>query len=164
MKKTVHQKYIKRSTRLGLCSSCMKANSCPRSRGVPTKNQRRRGSGPCLLWWDLDKSRHIVPTALLVRVQCFRKDLYTSFRAKHKSYRPLDDQWVILSTSNAFYYFQTRRDEIRFAFDPPCFVNYITVYDWVRDILEKNILPNLDKNSEYDLKNFPKVLQSLWYL
>ena len=44
--------------------------------GVPTNNQRRRRSGPCRLWGGLDKARHIVPTALLVRVQCFRKSLH----------------------------------------------------------------------------------------
>ena len=44
--------------------------------GVPTNNQRGRRSGPCRLWGGLDKARHIVPTALLVRVQCFRKSLH----------------------------------------------------------------------------------------
>ena len=43
---------------------------------VPTNNQRGRRSGPCRLWEGLDKARHIVPTALLVRVQCFRKGLH----------------------------------------------------------------------------------------
>ena len=43
--------------------------------GVQTNNQRGRRSGPCRLWGGLDKARHIVPTALLVRVQCFRKSL-----------------------------------------------------------------------------------------
>ena len=42
----------------------------------PTNNQRGRGSWPCLFVGSLKKTRHIVPTALLVRVQCFRKDLY----------------------------------------------------------------------------------------
>ena len=37
---------------------------------VPTNNQRERGSKVCLLWGGLNKSHHIVPTALLVRVQC----------------------------------------------------------------------------------------------
>ena len=37
--------------------------------GVPTNNQRGQRSGPCRLWGGLDKARHIVPTALLVRVQ-----------------------------------------------------------------------------------------------
>ena len=44
-----------------------------RAEGVPTYNQRGQRSGPCRLWGGLDKARHIVPTALLVRVQCFRK-------------------------------------------------------------------------------------------
>ena len=50
-------------------------------------------------------------------------------RAKHKTHCPLDDRWVMLTTSKAFYYFRARRDEIRNAFDPPKFVDYITVED-----------------------------------
>ena len=44
--------------------------------GVPTDNQKGRRAGPCRLCGGLDKARHIVPTALLVRVQCFRKGPY----------------------------------------------------------------------------------------
>ena len=40
-------------------------------------------------------------------------------RAKHNNYRPLDDHWIILTTSKAVHYFRARRDEIRSAFDPP---------------------------------------------
>ena len=36
-------------------------------------------------------------------------------RAKHKTYSPLHDHWVMLT---AFHYFGARRDEIRFVFDP----------------------------------------------
>ena len=36
---------------------------------------------------------------------------------KHKVYCPLDDQWVILSASNAFYFFRARRNKIYGAFD-----------------------------------------------
>ena len=39
--------------------------------------------------------------------------------AKHKTYRPLDDHWAILSTLEGVDYFRARRDEIRFKFDPP---------------------------------------------
>ena len=39
--------------------------------------------------------------------------------AKHKTYCPVDDQWVILSSSKAFNYFLTRRDESRCVFEPP---------------------------------------------
>ena len=35
------------------------------------------------------------------------------------TYHPLDDHWVILSTSKAFEYFRARGDEIVFTFDPP---------------------------------------------
>ena len=37
--------------------------------GVPTNNQSGRRSGPCSIWGGLDKVRHIVHTALLVRVR-----------------------------------------------------------------------------------------------
>ena len=44
--------------------------------GVPTNNQRRRKSGHCRLGGGFYKARHIVPTALLVRVQRSRKRMY----------------------------------------------------------------------------------------
>ena len=44
--------------------------------GVPTNNQRGQRSGPCRLCGGLDKARHIVPTGLFVRVQCFWKGSY----------------------------------------------------------------------------------------
>ena len=55
--------------------------------GVPTNNQRGQRSGPCRLWGGLGKARHIVPTTLLVRVQCFRKGLYKAVQGP--STRPL---------------------------------------------------------------------------
>ena len=55
--------------------------------------------------------------------------------AKHKTYSHLDDRWVILTTSKAFHYFRARQDEIRFAFDPPKFVDKITVEHRVSDSL-----------------------------
>ena len=38
------------------------------------------------------------------------------------TYSPLDDRWVILSTTKAFIYFWTRQDEIRRAIDAPYIV------------------------------------------
>ena len=55
--------------------------------------------------------------------------------AEHKTYSPLDDGWVILTTSKAFHYLRARRDEIRFAFDPPKFVDKITIEGRVSDSL-----------------------------
>ena len=52
-------------------------------------------------------------------------------RAKHKTFSPLEDRWVILTSSKAFDYFRAWRDEIRFAFYPPLFVDKITVQDRV---------------------------------
>ena len=67
-----------------LCSTRLEASWGPRTEGVPTNNQRGWGSGPCLLWGGLDKSRH-----LLVRVQCFKKDLYRLKAAEGQSTRPI---------------------------------------------------------------------------
>ena len=60
---------------------------------------------------------HIFPTALIVRVQRFRNDLYKAVKGSSTIpvHSPLDDRWVILTTSNAFHYFRARRDEIGFA-------------------------------------------------
>ena len=70
--------------------------------GVPTNNQRGRRSGPCRLLGGLDKARHIAPTALLVRVQCFRKGLYKA--VKGPSTRP-----IVLSMINGSYCRRRRR-------------------------------------------------------
>ena len=47
------------------------------------------------LWWALDRARHIVPTALLIRVQCFRKGLYKTVEGP--STRPI----VLLMTNGS---------------------------------------------------------------
>ena len=54
-------------------------------------------------------------------------------RTKHKAYSPLDDHWVILTMSKLFHYFRARRDEIRFTYDPPKFLDKITVEERVSD-------------------------------
>ena len=59
-----------------LCSARLEASLGLMAEGVPTNNQRGRRSGPCRLGGGFDKARHIVPTALLVRVQFLRKGLY----------------------------------------------------------------------------------------
>ena len=70
-----NQKYLVTSIKVGCATRSLYASSGPKAEGVPTINQRGRRSGPCRLWGGLDKARHIVPTALLVRVQRFRNDL-----------------------------------------------------------------------------------------
>ena len=65
------------SIKVGCATSSLYASSGPKAEGVLTYNQRGRGSGgPCCLCGGLDKARHIVPTAFLVRVQRLRNDLY----------------------------------------------------------------------------------------
>ena len=82
-----YQKYLLTSIKVDCAMRSLYASSGPKAEGVPTNNQRERGSGPCRLWWGLDKARHIVPTALLVRVQRFRNDLYKV--VKGPSTRPI---------------------------------------------------------------------------
>ena len=78
IKNSTSKKDIETSTRVAMPPPPPRlvASPGPRTKGVPTYNQSGRGSGPCLLWGGLDKSRHIVPTTLLVKVQCFMKNLY----------------------------------------------------------------------------------------
>ena len=49
---------------------------------------------------EIWKTQSIVPTALLFRVQHFRKCMYKT--EEHSTNSPLDDDWVVLSTSKAF--------------------------------------------------------------
>ena len=151
----VYQKYLVTSIKEGCATRSLYASSGPKAEGVPTNNQRRRGSGPCRLWGGLDKPRHIVPTALFVRVQRFKNGCK---RAEHKTYSPLDDRLVILTTSKAFHYFRARRYEIRFAFDPPKFVNKITVEDRVSDSLWNIILKRYFTKFGQKFRVWPKEL------
>ena len=64
--------------------------------GVPTNNQRGQRSGPCRLCGGLNKARHVVPTALLVRMQCFRKGLY-------KTVEGLSTRPMVISIINGLY-------------------------------------------------------------
>ena len=111
----VYQKYLATSIKVGCATRSLYASSGPKAEGVPTNNQRGRGSGPCRLWGGLDKARHIVPTALLVRVQRFRNDLYKA--VKGPSTRP-----IVLSMIAGSYWRRRRRftifepDEMKFAF------------------------------------------------
>ena len=65
----VCQKYLVTSIKVDLSTHSLYASSSPKAEVVPTNNQRGRWSRPCRLWGGLDKARHIVPTALFVRVQ-----------------------------------------------------------------------------------------------
>ena len=82
-----YQKYIGTSIKVGCVTRSLYASSGSKAEGVPINNQREWGSGPCRLWGGLHKARHIVPIALLVRVQCLRNDLYKA--VKGPSTRPI---------------------------------------------------------------------------
>ena len=79
-------------------------------------------------------------------------------RAEHKTYSPLGARWVILTTSKAFHYFRARRDEIRFAFDPPKFIDKITVEDRVSDSLWYIILKRYFTEFGQKFRVWPKEL------
>ena len=89
----VYQKYIWTSIKVG-CDT--HASAGLQAEGVPTNNQRGRGSGPCCLRGDLDKARHIVPTALFVRVQRLRNDL-------HKAVKGPSTRLIVLSMITGSY-------------------------------------------------------------
>ena len=98
--------------------------------GVLTNNQRGRRAGPCRLWGGLDKARHIVPTALLVRVQCFRKGLY-------KAVEGPNTRLIALLMINGSYCRRLRRltifepDEMKLLTNPKifCTVTFISFHD-----------------------------------
>ena len=83
----VYQKYLVTYITVGCATCSLHASSGPKTKGVPTNNQRGQGSAPCRFWWGLDKASHIVLTALLVRVQRLRNDLYKT--VKGPSTRPI---------------------------------------------------------------------------
>ena len=126
----VYQKYLATSIKVGCATRSLYASSGPKAEGVPTNNQRGRGSGPCRLWGGLDKARHIVPTALLVRVQRFRNDLYKA--VKGPSTRP-----IVLSMKNT---------AVLFSISITMFIHIVSLKSntsWNTDnIVFDNFLPN----------------------
>ena len=90
----VYQKYIGTSIKVGCATLSLYASSGPKAEGV---NQRGHALGPCRLGGGLDKARHIVQTALLVRVQRLRNDLYKA--VKGPSTRPI----VLLMITGSYW-------------------------------------------------------------
>ena len=89
-------------------------------------------------------------------------------RAKYKTFSPLHNLLVILSTSKTFYCCLRRQNSLRF------WSSLVYSLDLRRELderfLQKHIIKNdisisLDKSSEYDLQNFHNFFfRSLWYL
>ena len=61
----VYQKYLATSIKVGCATRSLYASSGPKAEGVPTNNQRGRGSGPCRLWGGLDKAPSYIPNHLV---------------------------------------------------------------------------------------------------
>ena len=57
----VYLKYLVTSVRVGYITRCLYGSSGPKAEGIPTNNQRGRGSGPYPLRRGLDKVLHIRP-------------------------------------------------------------------------------------------------------
>ena len=70
----VYQKYPGTSIKVGCATRSLYASSGPKAEGVPTNNQRGRGSGPCRLWGGLDKARHISILSQTNKVACKRRE------------------------------------------------------------------------------------------
>ena len=101
-----------------------------RSAGVTTAIQQE-GMTPL---WRLRQGPSYSPNRLASQSAALKERCVQGCkRVKQKTFSHLDDLWVMLTTSKAFYCFRARRDEIRFAFDPPKFVGKITVEDQVSD-------------------------------
>ena len=103
----VYQIYLATSIKVGCATRSLYASSGPKAEGVPTNNQRGRGSGPCRLWGGLDKARHIVPTALLVRVQRFKNDLYKAVKGgqvKNQKCNSRHINYICLTNMSYFYW------------------------------------------------------------
>ena len=91
----VYQNYLVTSIKICCATRSLYASSGPKPEGVPTNNQRGRGSGQCRLWRGLDKVHHIVPTALLVSLQRFRNDPYKA--VKGPSTRPIVSKFRVIN-------------------------------------------------------------------
>ena len=64
------------SARVGYAYRRRYVTSISRAEEFANSDHRGRGSGPRLLWEGLDKFRHIVSTALYVRMHCSMIHLY----------------------------------------------------------------------------------------
>ena len=86
----------------------------------PTNNQWGRRSGPCRLRRfgqgpSYSPNRLVSQSAML-----YERSVQGFMRAKHKTHGPLDDQWVILSSSKAFNYFLTRQVLLKTCYSYSC--------------------------------------------
>ena len=112
----VYQKYIGTSFKIGCATRSLCASSGPKAKEVPTTNQRGRDYSPLRRF---RQGPSYSPNRLVSQIATFMEwSVQGCKKAKHKTYSPLDDCRVILTTSKAFQYFRARLEEIRFAFDP----------------------------------------------
>ena len=108
------------SINVGCTSRSLYASSGPKAESVPTNNGAQDPVAPGEVRQGPSYSPNRLATLQEWSVQGCK-------RAEHKTYSPLYDRWFTRTTLRAFHYFRARRDEIRFAFDPPKFVDNITV-------------------------------------
>ena len=71
-------------------------------------NQRGQRSGPCRLWGGFWQGPLYSLNRLVSQNASLSEwSVQGCKRAKHKTYNPLDDRWIILTTSKVFHYFWT---------------------------------------------------------
>ena len=164
MIKTLYQRYTKTSTRVRLCSARLEVSSGPRAQGDPTNNQRGRGSGPFLLWRGLDQSRNIlvVSTALLVRVQCFSKDLDNDVEGpstRHTVLSMITESYFDVEGVKLFYS-PTRRNSLRLWSSLVWSLDHRRRLD--ERFLQKYILEtiNVDKSQNMNWRNFQMFFEA----
>ena len=100
----------------------------------PTNNQEGQRSRTCRSCGGLDKARHVVPTGLIVRVQCYRKSMHMAVGGP--SIIPIVFSMIPLSHTadvECVWLFLFRGNEIIWALDRSTFVNKITVNELVGD-------------------------------
>ena len=82
-------------------------SSGPKDEGVPTNNHMGRGSGPLLPLrrFRQGPSYTCIPSRLVSQSATLNElSIQGCKRAKHMTYNPINDHWVILTTSKAFHY------------------------------------------------------------
>ena len=119
--KIVYQKYIKTSSRVGYTPPICKRSQVqrPENSRLTVRGAKIRALSPLRRF---EQTTSYSPTTVLVRLQCARKDLYKAVEGtKHKTYRPVDDHWVILSTSRLTFF---EPDETKLA-DPLSLLKFV---------------------------------------
>ena len=140
------------SVRVGCAPSKLLVSLGPRDEGGPAKIWGDEDQDPVAseVWTSPSYSPHRLASQSAMLQE---RSVQGCRRTKYKTHSPLDDHWIILSTSKPFLKqisSPTRCNLLRLW---PSLICRIEV--WVSDSFWNIFVSNLDRSSEYDLKNFP---------